>query len=488
MGSSHYRLAILKAALPLEYVARFIILLVALTVIAMIILSFQNMSLPPAQDGKPQKPYPIIQKKAQFTTEEVARNIADCHQSLSGTKPIGLEGKVCYIMESGRKGGFNFVTEPNIQPLLGPKIPVEYNISSDSEFLTILFDFIGKKIIVRSTLEFEATPSAAACALKGEACIGVQCCKGLACKDGISGEKACCKSAECPANGACIGSGRCSGKKVCSRGAWEASTANETVCNDGIDNDCDGLIDIKDSDCASKLCIVTTTIKNALEKLAGKCPIINVPAGTYKEGWIDIPANVHLKGAGEDTIVMLPEDKGLDDYVFRANNNNIIIESMTVDGDRAHQKQAPSYEWDYGVIAGKGTFDNNRESKLNHSVTANNIIIRDMIIKGFAGDGIFIGDSGNIRNVTVTKSTVTDNFRNAISILHGTNLYITDNYVDGSMGYWGGGLAIDVEAEGPKGNVAENVYIQNNRYKGVITSRYCTGRCINIVISGNIKQ
>lgn len=166
---------------------------------------------------------------------------------------------------------------------------------------------------------------------------------------------------------------------------------------------------------------------------------------------------------------------------------------MTVDGDRTHQKQGrqpdeSNYEWDYGVIAGKGTFDNNRQPSLNHSVSAINITIRDMTIKSFAGDGIFIGDSGITNNVTVTKSIITDNYRNGISILQGTNLYITDNYIDGSMGYWGGGMAVDVEAERDNGNVAENVYIQNNRYKGVITSRYCTGRCVNIVINGNIKQ
>ncbi len=480
MGSRHRRLAILKAALPLEYVIRFIILLVALTVIAMIILSFQNMSLPPAQDDKPQKPYPIIQKKAKFSREEVARNIADCYQSLSGMKPIGLEGKVCYIMESGKKGDFNFVTEPNIQPLLGPKIPVEYNTSSDSEFLTILFDFTNKKIIVRSTLEFDVTPTVAACAQKGEACIGVQCCKGLACKEGLSGEKACCKPTECPANNACIISGRCSGNKLCSTGSWKASTPNETICDDRMDNDCDGLIDIKDDDCATKLCTVTTTIKEALEKLAGKCPVINVPAGTYREGWIDVPANVHLKGEGESTLIILPANKGCGDYIFRVNADNVTIEGMSLDGDRANQGERVGCEADYGVFVGG-------ERLPLPLPNANNVLVKDMIIKSMAGDGVYVGIAGTITNVTITKSTISNNFRNGISLTNGDKVYVTDNYVDGSSGYWGGGLAIDVEPE-IVGRVS-NAYIQNNRYKGVIEgSRYCRGRCSNIVVSGNIQQ
>ena len=55
-----------------------------------------------------------------------------------------------------------------------------------------------------------------------------------------------CRSTPVPFGGKCDAFGQC----VCPGGQ-----ATETNCNDGLDNDCDGLIDCADPDCASKACV-----------------------------------------------------------------------------------------------------------------------------------------------------------------------------------------------------------------------------------------
>ncbi|MBI2675535.1 MAG: hypothetical protein HYX24_03695 [Candidatus Aenigmarchaeota archaeon] len=244
--------AIFKAVLPLEYAVKFIIMLVALSVIAMIIINFQSLYPQPAPDDKkPLEAFPIIQNKSQFTGEEVARNIEECHSALSGLRPNNLVGKVCYIMQSGQD--FGFVTDPNMRPLLNPNLPVEYNISPESKILTVLFDFTGRKIVLRSQSPERPASAGSKCAGRNESCSGAQCCRNLFCREDLSGEgKSCCKSTECSSNGICTGSGTCASGNVCVKGAWKPATPNETICNDGIDNDCDGLTDMRDLDCILK--------------------------------------------------------------------------------------------------------------------------------------------------------------------------------------------------------------------------------------------
>ncbi len=85
-----------------------------------------------------------------------------------------------------------------------------------------------------------------------ENCNGTDCADNLNCKPDLwSAESICCKEDECAGEGKCFAEYACvSGPvKLCYNGGWIDVLDYEINCVDGIDNDCDGVIDDQDNDC-----------------------------------------------------------------------------------------------------------------------------------------------------------------------------------------------------------------------------------------------
>lgn len=103
-----------------------------------------------------------------------------------------------------------------------------------------------------NALEEQAAVISDAYAGYGHNCNTDSCESSLSCKrDLMSSNSICCKADECAANGACPPQYSCSTtpKKLCYNGGWIDVLNYEVNCVDNIDNDCDGKIDTKDSDC-----------------------------------------------------------------------------------------------------------------------------------------------------------------------------------------------------------------------------------------------
>ncbi len=92
------------------------------------------------------------------------------------------------------------------------------------------------------------------CALKscaeGSVCIAGEC-YPPGCGDEPCGEGLVCSAGECVA--ACVGA-VCGLGQACRAGECVDCSANETSCGDGLDEDCDGLLDCADEDCEGLSC------------------------------------------------------------------------------------------------------------------------------------------------------------------------------------------------------------------------------------------
>ncbi|RLG15376.1 MAG: hypothetical protein DRN71_01475 [Candidatus Nanohalarchaeota archaeon] len=85
-----------------------------------------------------------------------------------------------------------------------------------------------------------------------ENCNGADCADNLNCKPDLwSAESICCKEDECAGDGKCFAEYACVSRpvKLCYNGGWIDVLDYEVNCVDGIDNDCDGVIDEQDTDC-----------------------------------------------------------------------------------------------------------------------------------------------------------------------------------------------------------------------------------------------
>lgn len=225
---------------------------------------------------------------------------------------------------------------------------------------------------------------------------------------------------------------------------------------------------------------VNGSIKKAVESAGENCTVI-IPEGNYDEGWINIPEGVKIKGFGENTVIKLPAHKTCGDYIFSACQPNIAIENLSLDGNKKIQKPRAGCEWDFGIaVHGSSRYCG------TESANPKNILIRNLRIKDFAGDGIYIGLNNDINNVTVKNARIWGNFRNGISITSGKNIKIIYNYVDGTSGYWGGGVAVDIEPNSKEWTV-ENTLIAHNKYKGTLLNLCGRGICRNVEWVNNTK-
>lgn len=213
----------------LEYSVRFIILLVAVAVIAAMMLQFSTVSLPSASKSS-SKDFPKTVQKAKFSEQEVAKYMADCYSALSSDKSLEND-KVCYILDSS--GNFEYLNEALIMEEIkkaGQDINAEIIANYSYRPLIIIYERL-KRLVVLTHRPRECYISMDCKQRPFEDCTRNVCYRGF-----------CWYRAQCPYRGECT-EGQTDYCNFCPHGA------TETKCSDGIDNDCDGRIDGQDSDC-----------------------------------------------------------------------------------------------------------------------------------------------------------------------------------------------------------------------------------------------
>ena len=126
---------------------------------------------------------------------------------------------------------------------------------------------------------------------------------------------------------------------------------------------------------------------------------------------LDIPANTHLRGAGPGkTILQLTPHAGASVRLLHASGSNIIIENLTLDGNKSQQTKDAQR---HGVFAEKTT----------------NLSIHDVVAQNFSGDGIYLFDG--VKDTKVTDVSALANDRNGLTLganVDGTTL-LRDRFI-----------------------------------------------------------
>jgi hypothetical protein len=161
-----------------------------------------------------------------------------------------------------------------------------------------------------------------------------------------------------------------------------------------------------------------TTVAAAVAAVASSGDVIQVQAGTYASGTIEVAKSVTIQGAGVGVTTL--DLSGASSYGIHVTAPNVAIEDLTVTGP-------PSTSAGYGLkIEGA-----NLHSAPTGPITVSNVTVDNSARTGIDLNGI---DGATLSNVTV----------NGDSSTHGTGIGITDSKnvtIDGattSGNHWGG--------------------------------------------------
>jgi hypothetical protein len=160
---------------------------------------------------------------------------------------------------------------------------------------------------------------------------------------------------------------------------------------------------------------------------------VYIPSGTYiLSGYLDVPSNVTVFGAGSSTIIKKQSSTArTTNLIFRnVVNSNVVISDLTIEGNKAFANITSNSNENYGIV----------------NYLANNNIFTNLLIANTYGIGLGISEGYRhlIKNVTVTGTGMAAN--------------------DISEGFWSG--------SSPSGKTSEIYYINceayNNDLDGLI--------------------
>lgn len=190
------------------------------------------------------------------------------------------------------------------------------------------------------------------------------------------------------------------------------------------------------------------TLENVrLHLSSGKC--------IFKQA-IEIGSDVLIIGAGEDKTFIVDGRENSNPDSLLTNKNFDEAENLTI--------QNLSLQ---GNVAALGFSEHVHLIEL---FGASNVDIHHVKLDGFRGDGIYLGFHGkHNKNISISDATfdgITKNNRNAISIIDGTNIKITNNQFYNTTRRDMPG-AIDIEPNRNKEHVVKKITISNNIFSNI---------------------
>lgn len=196
----------------------------------------------------------------------------------------------------------------------------------------------------------------------------------------------------------------------------------------------------------------TQAIKDAISSLANGGTVY-FPNGVYMVSG-DIPVTSHITLKGDTNSIIRRTANNLETYnIFTVDGyENVVFEKMRIEGERdAHT--GVTGEWGMG-ISFKG---------------AKNCTVRDCVIMGCWGDGIYIGSYGvdGCENIDIFNNTIEYNRRNGISVINVDGLNVADCLITrtgGTAPEHGICFECNVDGEQVKNANVYNCVFTNNKY------------------------
>ena len=211
----------------------------------------------------------------------------------------------------------------------------------------------------------------------------------------------------------------------------------------------------------------------AIQKALNSNKITYFPKGTYLVSTLIIGDNKQVLTDGYSVIIQ-QNDHSIGKQIIRIEGSNVSLDPITCIGNIS----TDTSEFNIAIFI-VPPFTHNTQ----------NITIKGLRAKNLRGDGICIGNSGNTypENVRVENIEVQNCYRNGISVVGGKNIVIKNVDVLHS-----GMQGIDIEGEGDKNVILENISITNVKAGNICISggslRAKKITCSNLMLDGNRQK
>lgn len=200
----------------------------------------------------------------------------------------------------------------------------------------------------------------------------------------------------------------------------------------------------------------TVAIQAALDSSANS---VYFPSGTYlvknatntaAGDVLVLPSNITLFGDGASSVIKLGAHTTEGHRVLRvANQTNVVIRDICVDGDKANQT-APADEQSHCVLI----------------LDSSNVSVQNCVLKNAKGDGVYWGGNANpgSTNILIDGCSFDGNVRQGISGVRGEYVRIVNNDIANTTGN-APGAGIDLESNN-FGDTLNEIVIANNNIRG----------------------
>ena len=203
-------------------------------------------------------------------------------------------------------------------------------------------------------------------------------------------------------------------------------------------------------------------------------PTVAIPAGHYmvsvEPTAVHLRSNITVQMQSGAVIEAIPTDRRHYNVFHVSECRNVVIQGGTLVGER-NRHLGSGGEWGMGI-------------RISDS---SNVTVRDITIKDFWGDGIYIGGSGGgySRNILIKNADISNNRRQGISMTTGVDGVIIEDCTIHNINGTNPQAGIDIETNN-RSIPARNIIIRNNTFfDNVNTDVLIATEAENVEIYGN---
>ncbi len=181
----------------------------------------------------------------------------------------------------------------------------------------------------------------------------------------------------------------------------------------------------------------------ALQKALDTNDAVTIPNGTYYinvDNPLRLQSNQTLTLSDDTVLKAMPTSSSVSSVLVVENATNVTITGGTIVGERSEHTGAGG-EWGMGILITGG---------------AENVMVSNLTITDCWGDGIYVGGTPIVRNVTIDNVIGDGNRRQGLSVTNASGVIVTNSVFKNTSGT---APAAGIDLEPNEGELVENVTI-----------------------------